>query len=305
MHMVVDGHDMPVNAILLSTSLGLDQAEVPPVGLDEVTTPPRLSATTHIVGLGHETPTIGLMPSTSAGALHAEELVPAGVVDVTMCPLESPATHSDVDGHEIAFRLFTPSTPDVSVQAPATLGVVEYQALPEVSIAIQSPVDGQDIASSGRLLAPSNPVADQPAPTVREKLAEYPAAVVPPTMTHRLMDGQAVEEKALATELATAPPHTPPEKTKALPAVLLAKQSSEVSAVQLTEVSPTPAESADAPDQTPPDRWYAFPLLSTAAHVLSVAHDTEAILLPASVTEALAGQPAELSGLLPATVSKT
>lgn len=86
---------------------------------------PDPSTATQKLSEAHETPRMGVVPSTVV-MVH-EVVPPVGLVDVSTAPCVLPATHSDADGHDIA-RMPKLSR-SVVIHGPAA-GVVDVQTLP-------------------------------------------------------------------------------------------------------------------------------------------------------------------------------
>ncbi len=127
----------------------LVHAPAPPVGLDEVSTPPFPSTAAQKVVVGHETPQSCLGPDIDASTVvraHAPA-PPVGFVEVSTPPVPSTATHSAVDGHEILEIQVPGSTVARDHAAAPPVGFVEVRTLPAESPATHNVVLGQATVS--------------------------------------------------------------------------------------------------------------------------------------------------------------
>jgi hypothetical protein len=154
------GHEMPTSGacdwfVVTSLSIGvIDQLDVPPAGLVEVTALPALSTATHIWLDGHDMPAMMLLGSIRA-ACHPDPCT--GLVEVSTFVSPSTAAHRVADGHDTAPARDRPEvapsgSTGCTVHDAGSSGRVEVRVFPAQSTATHQ-VDGHEIPTGP--LAPS------------------------------------------------------------------------------------------------------------------------------------------------------
>jgi hypothetical protein len=150
-HRLVVGQDTLVGEL---STVETVHADVPPVGLVDVTTTPILPTSgpplawplaTHRLTVGHDTSDSDRSPTTLVTVQDA--VPPVGFVDVTTLVPPSIATQRSMLGQETPASVLVPSTNVILQAAAPPVGLLEVSALPAPSTATHGPPLRQDTPS--------------------------------------------------------------------------------------------------------------------------------------------------------------